>query len=649
MKEDLYAGFIQGVSSESYNECKQPSTTLDNLSTMSVLYNESTILGKLSENIIMVDCDTKEDSEALLKIMQAVKLTVPYMKTQHGYHFYFLKSPHCTSSYIGALTACGIVVDYKLGWRNGLDVVKIQGQWRETFNDNAELIPLPKFLKPVKTTGDGRLSFAKLEEGFRNDTLFKFVGTLKRAGFNQKETNQLLHVINNYVMPKPLAMRDIDSISRQQAYDNAFTEKERFDPDVVAEDLISKYKFAVNADMLYQRIDGVYRPLSPVEIDRLIVDNCEHTNIRMRKEVLALVKVKANDLDLTYDTLKDPQLVPFENGVLDMDNNTIISYDDCHTCFLAKVPHIYSMEEKSCPIAEQFINDITQGDASLAELLYQIIGACLYRRSELRGFFILIGPKGNGKSTFLKWLNYILGNANVSHILLNQLNDRFFTKNLMGKMANLAEDISDTYISDATIIKSITTSDTIQADIKYHEPVVFAPFCTMVFTANFLPNISDPTGAVQSRIVPVPFTADFLKAPNRRILDQLCTEEAAQWALRQGVAAFNRARAAGTYTKPKSVQETSDDFEQANNPILQFLYELEDLERELVEADITTIYSSFQSFCNNENIPCMGRTKFTRRVKAVVKNIDRKRYRNQVTNKLSYKFVKIDTNQPITL
>lgn len=649
MKNQLYDGFIAGKVSSDYSECKQPSTTLDNLSTMELLYNENSILGKLSDEVVMVDCDTADDSAALQRLLAAANLTVPSMQTNHGYHFYFLKSPHITSAFTGALTACGIVVDFKLGWRNGLDVVKIQGEWRKTFNDDAQLVPLPKFLKPVKTQGEGRVSFATLQKGFRNDTLFKFVGTLKRAGFTQDEANRLMRAINQNVLPEPLKIKDIDTIARPDAYENAFDAKPHFDPEAEADKLTAKYKFGVNADMLYQRQEGVYSPLTQVEIDRLIMENSKGTNIRSRKEVLAFVKAKARDLDLRYDTISNPELVPFNNGVLNMDTGNIITYDDCPQCFFSKIPHDFPTADVDCPVAEEFIRDITQGDNDLAELLFQIIGACIYRHSPLRGFFILIGPKANGKSTFLKWLNYILGNDNVSHIPLNQLGNQFSTKDLMGKMANLAEDISDTYISDATVIKSVTTSDVLRADVKFHEPLIFAPYCTMLFTANFLPNISDPTGAVQSRIIPVPFTADFLTSPITNMLEQLCTEQAAQWALLRGALAFNRARAAKSYAKPQCVTKTSDEYAKSNNPVLMFLSEYDDLELALNEADLNNIYSAFKTFCETENIQIMGRTKFTRRVKGVVKNLDSKRYRNTVTNSLGYKFVKIDSSKPLAL
>lgn len=79
----------------------------------------------------------------------------------------------------------------------------------------------------------------------------------------------------------------------------------------------------------------------------------------------------------------------------------------------------------------------------------------MFRRNELGKAFILTGSGSNGKSTFLNMLKHMLGRRNVSVLELKKLNDRFSTVMLFGKLANIGDDISDEFITDAAIFKKL--------------------------------------------------------------------------------------------------------------------------------------------------------------------------------------------------
>ena len=239
----------------------------------------------------------------------------------------------------------------------------------------------------------------------------------------------------------------------------------------------------------------------------------------------------------------------------------------------------------------------------------------------IRGIFILVGNRANGKSTFLNFLNYCLGQNNVSNLSLHDLSVPFYVTAIQGKLANLGDDIGDSFVADSSVLKSIATSDRIMGNIKFKDPVMFTPYCTLIFTANFIPRISDPTGAVQSRLQFVKFEADFSQSPDINVINRLCKPNIASIFLARAAWFFTRALSMGRYMPNKDTFDVSEEFSRSSNPILQFLDdEYEDINA-LIGKDVSTVYDEFVRFCECEGCAKMSRTMFVRRMKAAVQGL----------------------------
>lgn len=653
--QNLYLGFVPTQSAPGKEKQPLNAAVLKNPMTLEAVYNNPNILARLRPEITMLDFDTREDWQAFDKILTAAGIKVPHMITTKGCHYYFKARPEvCDRSFTRAQLACGVLADFKLGARNGLDLIKFQGQFRQWVDGDVELIPLPRFCTPT-IINNKAFSFASVIEGSRNSELFKHVGRLKRVGFNQAECENILNTINSCVLPVPMGSNEIHTIARPATFDGAMSElpagkAPKIDYLAVADTILNK-EYIITRDGLPFIRDGGYRysMLNDFAFARLVLKYCPEANtINNRKEIMNAVMTLAPEANDKAD-VKNPNFMAFNNGIVDLHNGHILTDDEQpdRTYFFSQVPHDFPAQAPSCPVAEKFLFDVACGDAATVQLLLETIGACLYRKAVLRGVFILVGDKVNGKSTFLKWVSYILGADNVSNLKLHDLNKQFMTVNLLGKLANLGDDIGDSYIKDTDIIKNIATSDTIVADIKHKAPIVFSPYATQVFTSNFLPRISDPTGAVQNRLVIVPFNAKFT-TPNLNILDELCTEEAAQWALYYGAMAFAAAVQRKAYTLPLPSQEAAKEYAESNNPILMFTREQYESLDEIDGRSVKEVYDSFVEFCRDENISPFGRCTFVRRLLAMADNIKKTRRRNSIGDR-EYVLEKIDPTKEIKL
>src|SRR5699024_4892885 len=136
---------------------------------------------------------------------------------------------------------------------------------------------------------------------------------------------------------------------------------------------------------------------------------------------------------------------------------------------------------------------------------------CFFTRNELGKAFILIGDKANGKSTFLSLLQAMLGSENISSLDLSELGERFKTAELFGKLANIGDDIGDEFVANPALFKKLVTGDRVNVEKKGQDPFEFNNYSKFIFSANKIPRIKDRTGAVQRRLVIIPFNASFSK------------------------------------------------------------------------------------------------------------------------------------------
>ena len=636
MNNLLYTGFYAGCNEQGKE--KQPDLAGGRIrrgKDFAEVKDRANILGVLAPDVVMVDFDTTEDSAAFERIMASQGIKVPTMITTRGKHFYFKSTPEVVDkAYTHVPVACGLIADFKLGDKRGLDLVKFQGVERTWLNEDAELRPVPRLLTKVGTNVDAQ-SLALLTEGSRNDTLFKFVGKLKRAGFNEDEAHRIISAINKCVLPQPLPERELATICRKDAYDGAYAgghadDGERVDHTDIGKEIMEKHSLAVIGGAVYGKIDNIYKPLSKLELDELILDIDDHATVNRRREVVTYCMARAKKYE-PEEVMKNPELIPFSNGVVNITKQTVAPFEDYNMPFTNRIdfefPDVADVNVfDRVPDLDNFLDAVTCGRGDRLQSLYEMAGSCLYRMNAIRGIFILVGNKANGKSTFLKFLNYCLGRENVSNLSLHDLSNPFYVTAIQGKLANLGDDIGDSFVADSSVLKSIATSDRIMGNIKFKDPVMFTPYCTLIFTANFIPRISDPTGAVQNRLQFVKFEADFSQSPDVHVLDRLCKPNTASIFLARAAWFFTRALSLGRYMPNKDTFSVAEEFSRSSNPVLLFLDEFysDDLNR-LVDSHVSTVYDEFVRFCESEGCGKLSRTLFSRRMKAAVKGLDIKK------------------------
>lgn len=555
--------------------------------------------GVLSDEYILIDIDSKEESEILKKIITDTGINCTTIKTTRGVHFYF-KNTGIKANVIHKPCALGLIVDIKLGSKNAVIPLKIKGKLRPMTTTGA-IDELPKWLTVIPKCPD----FNNLEEGDgRNQTLFNYILSLQRFGFTKQEIRETLSIINDYVLKDKLPDSELSTILRDESFqkESFFDEGGKWSHDLFGTFLQREYNIVkINGELHYYD-NGVYVN-NPLGIERLAIKHIPSLNRAKRSEVLTYLNIIAEDVKLS-----DPDKIVVQNGLLNINTLELEQFTPDYVA-VNKLPINYNPGAKS-PVVDQVLNKIACNDPSLRLLLEEMAGYPLLRRPELGRCFILTGRGSNGKSTLLDMIKAMLGEKNVSAIGMEELEQRFKTADIVGKLANIGDDISNNYMPDNAKFKKLVTGETLIVERKGKDPFEIRNFGKLIFSANEIPRVNDTSDGLSRRLIIVPFNARFSsKDPDYDpfIKDKLMTEESLEYILLLGLQGLKRVLNTLEFTQVESVKNELQEYEKINNPILLFIDE-----NRIENEPVQSIYNIYSKWCYDGGMKPVNKTKFTK-------------------------------------
>ena len=565
--------------------------------------------GVLADDAILIDVDDHEQSEILMQIIEDKEILCRVYETNRGKHFFF-KNSKIEKCSTGARLACGLTADIKCGKSNSYSILKKNGEERRIIYDifdSEEYQELPAFLFPVKS----KIDFTNLEEGDgRNQNLFNYILTLQAAGFTKDEARETLQIINEYVLKDKLSKQELETLSRDEAFlKDTFFKGSKFLFDKFAQFLKSEYNIIRIDNQLHIYEDGIYKG-GYANIENKMIKHIPQLNKAKRSETLAYLELLCN----TEKEMSDAEYIAFRNGVYNITTGELQPFTP-DLIILNKIDWNYNPDAFNEDVDKMF-NKLACGDQRIRALLCEAIGYCFYRRNELRKAFILTGEKQNGKSTYLKLLNFLLGKNNVTSLDLAELGQRFKPAELFGKLANIGDDIGDDFISNPAIFKKVVSGDPVNVERKGENPFDLKNYSKFLFSANDIPRIKDKSGAVISRLVIIPFNAKFTKDDpdfDPYIIYKLTTENAMEYLINLGLAGLKRILNNYAFTESESVEKALQEYEENNNPVLIFFKEID--RADIINKSTRDLYSRYGLFCAENNFNPMSNVEFSKAVK----------------------------------
>lgn len=629
---NLFKGFVPTKNKKCLLPFKNVPTS--DLMTLEQIKNYSEYAGILSDESVLIDIDDYEQSEIMMKIVEDMQLACRVYATSRGKHFLFKNiSEHGEhiqdKNKIKCSLACGFLkIDIKVGCKNSYSILKFDDKEREIIYDiyeDEEYQVIPKWMLPIKTN----MEFLNLEAGDgRNQALFNYILALQSNDFTVEESRETIRIINKYILADPLDDSEIETILRDEAFQKPifFGPKGQFLFDKFATFVKNNnHVIKINNQMhVYKNgiyVDGVKR------IEAEMIKHVPNLNRAKRAEVLTYIDLL---LDGENTPMAGAENIAFKNGIYNIETDEFFPFNsDC--VIVNKIDFDYAAGAYS-EIVDKTLNKLACGDESIRMLLEEVIGYTFYRRNELRKAFILIGDKSNGKSTYLDMIKTLLGDDNTAALDLKELGDRFKTAELFGKLANIGDDIGDDFIPNPAVFKKLVSGDRLNAERKGQDPFDFNNYAKMLFSANNIPRIKDKSGAVISRLVIIPFNAQFSVDDedfDPYIKYKLRKPEAMEYLIQLGIQGLKRVLENQRFTVSEKVQKELEEYEENNNPILLFFKEEPKIENEPTRS----VYKNYTEFCVANSFNPMSNIEFSKQVKKrlgleiVNKSIKGKKYR----------------------
>ena len=588
--------------------------------------------GILSESVILIDIDDYEQSEILLNIVDELEIRCRVYKTTRGKHFLFknidnvgnILQPNCKTK---CQLACGLKSDIKVGCKNSYSVLRFNGSDREIIYDifdDEDYEEVPKWLLPIRYS----FEFLTMEAGDgRNQSLFNYILTLQSNDFSVDEARQTIKIINKYILKDPLDENEIDTILRDEAFQKPvfFTRTGAFLFDRFASYIKSNNHIIKINGQLHIYKDGIY------------VNGLKLIESEMIKYIPGLNKAKRSETITYLDLLinqntetSDAEYIAFKNGIYNIITDEFMPFSPQYI-ITNKIDYDYIPDAYS-ELVDKTLDKLSCYDKSIRSLLEEVIGYTFYRRNELRKAFILIGDKVNGKSTYLDMIKTLLGDNNTVALDLGELSDKFKKAELFGKLANIGDDIDDSFISNTAVFKKLVSGDRLNAERKGQDPFDFNNYAKMLFSANEIPRMKDKSGAVLSRLIIVPFNAKFLPTDpdfDPYIKYKLRQPECMEYLVQLGLKGLKNVLRYQQFTESEKAQNELKKYEEQNNPILLFFKEDVKIENEPTNV----VYRRYLEFCNMNSFKPMSNIEFSKQVRKylgmniVNKTIKNKKYR----------------------
>jgi putative DNA primase/helicase len=205
----------------------------------------------------------------------------------------------------------------------------------------------------------------------------------------------------------------------------------------------------------------------------------------------------------------DPFLLNTPGGVVDLKRFKLREHRA--TDHLTKITAVGP--DRNCPIDlwKQFLYRVTNGDAAFVNYLQRLCGYMLTGSIEEHQMFFLHGFGANGKSTFVKTVEGILGSYCVStpfetFTLTHQ--DRHPTElaRLFGARLVISTETEEGRAWAESRLKQLTGGDTIAARFMRQDFFDFAPQFKIMIMGNHKPSVRSVDEAIKRRLKLLPFT-----------------------------------------------------------------------------------------------------------------------------------------------
>lgn len=363
---------------------------------------------------------------------------------------------------------------------------------------------------------------------------------------------------------------------------------------------------------IYYKYQGTNYKADEMLLKRIIREDPRTRTIKQVDEVYKRLMI-----DLIEQERGQSFPIVFENGYLE--DGQFIFTDD-----LPFSPHFinrrYNPSAKPVKAVDEYLDHISQGDEGYRKYIIEMLGYIFNTNlgfKERKGkVFFIVGDGGSGKGTLLKLISMLLGAENVSNVSIHEFEDGRRTTIMIGKLANLGDDIEDQPINAPVMktLKNMATADTVNIRKLYKESESTIISATGVYTSNHILRSFEKGESFKRRVVWLPLTKK-LQNKSSQFHKDLRSKEALDYLTALAIESLNKLYETELFSESETIHEFNKGYHEANNTAVAYLKELNYYD--ILGFTLKEIYQDYMRWCWDNSLAEMPIAQLSQEVKRI--------------------------------
>lgn len=294
----------------------------------------------------------------------------------------------------------------------------------------------------------------------------------------------------------------------------------------------------------------------------------------------------------------------------------------------------------------QFLEHATGGDKEYEDWLQRAVGYTISGMNTQDKFFLVYGPPGSGKNTFVETIFNALGHSDYSMMLDSNVllsgdgkkdaSDQYYMAELRGKRMVWVDELPEGDRIKENQIKKMTGSMNLTGRSPGEKPFTFNSHAKLWITTNHRPIITDE--AMWRRLMVLPLV-NIPKTPDPNLKEYLSDPEGGlpavlSWAVEGAVRYYNWSSSKDALDPCSVIAQASEGYKKTEDRIGAFLSEVT-YENEGGSVKITDLFNIYRQWSDGRNEKALTKIAFDRKLadrglpiegegtKAVIKNMSR--------------------------
>ena len=366
-----------------------------------------------------------------------------------------------------------------------------------------------------------------------------------------------------------------------------FDEKGKFLHNDFAEYVIDDYYICKIDEVLHVYNENHYVN-NFVEIEKIIVQLISKLKKNQRAEVLDYIRITAEE------RIRNKDYISCLNGLYNIKDHKLYKHDP--NIVITNLNPVKVNNNVYSKAMDEALDSWCNNDRQLRQLMEEMIGYCFLSDNRFHKSFILYGDGSNGKSTFLKVLQALIGMKNYNNIPLQELDKDYMVAQLYNKQVNFGDDIPNTSIKDTSNLKKLTSGEMMMGRHLYGHPFQFEPYCKLIFASNHLVRFNDQSQGLYRRICFIPFNNSFTKENEEYesvFEEKLTSKESLSYLFEVAMQGLKRLIKNNGFTEPEIVKELEIKFFHFNNHSVVEFVEDNDVDGKTVD----NAYAHYTNWC----------------------------------------------------